>query len=152
MMQIHLMNKYVDELKTNNLKKYGSVQYNINCELTTILRNLHKEEHCQGCFKNCEECQMKQPCRQSDLTHFILETKEREWYDWKGKCSTMQQFFVENKRSHADCYVNINNRVISGLFQCNTNVVGAVDGESIMYITNYTSKNTQKKIMLGIPN
>ena len=27
MMQIHLMNEYFDELKTNNLKKYDSVQY-----------------------------------------------------------------------------------------------------------------------------
>ena len=150
MMQIHLMNEYVDEQKTNSLKKYGSVQYNKNCELTTIsLRNLYKEEHCQGCFKNCIECRMKQPSRQSDSTYFLFETKEREWYNWKGKRSTLKQSFVENKRSHADCFVNINKRVISELFQCNTNVVGAVDGGSIMYITNYTSKNTNKEDNAG---
>ena len=50
-MQIHLMNEYVDELKSGNLKKYDSVQYNKNCMLTTILGNLHQEEHCKGCLK-----------------------------------------------------------------------------------------------------
>ena len=76
-MQMYLMNEYVDEMKTGNLKKYDSVEYNKNCMLTTILRNLHREEHCQGCFKNCIECRMKQPSRQSNSTHFIWETKKR---------------------------------------------------------------------------
>ena len=48
MMQINLMNEYVDELETGNLMKNDYVQYNKNCMLTTILRNLHKEEHCHA--------------------------------------------------------------------------------------------------------
>ena len=51
MMQIHLMDQYMDELKTGILENYDSVQYNKNCMLTTILRHLHKEEYFQGCFK-----------------------------------------------------------------------------------------------------
>ena len=149
MMQIHLMNVYVNELKTGKLQKYNSVQYTRNCDLTTTLRNLHKEEHSAGCFKFYIECRMKQPCRPSDVTHFIWETKEHEWYDWKGRRSTVNHFFVEHKREHADCFVNINNRVISEIFQCNTNVAVAVDGRSIMYITNYISKNTNKEDNAG---
>ena len=42
MMQIHLMNVYVNEPKTGNLQKYNSLQYTRNCDLTTTLRNLHK--------------------------------------------------------------------------------------------------------------
>ena len=61
MMQIHLMNVYVNELKTGKLQKYNSVQYTRNCDLTTTLRNLHKEEHSAGCFKFYIECRMKQP-------------------------------------------------------------------------------------------
>ena len=139
------MNVYVNELKTGKLQKYNSVQYTRNCDLTTTLRNLHKEEHSAGCFKFYIECRMKQPCKPSDVTHFIWETKEHEWYDWKGRRSTVNHFFVEHKREHADCFVNINNRVISEIFQCNTNVAVAVDGRSIMYITNYISKNTNKE-------
>ena len=56
---------------------------------------------------------------------------------------------MEHKREHADCFVNINNRVISEIFQCNTNVAVAVDGRSIMYITNYISKNTNKEDNAG---
>ena len=33
MMQIHLMKEYFDELKTNNPKKYNSVQYTVQPRL-----------------------------------------------------------------------------------------------------------------------
>ena len=51
MIQIHLMNEYVDELKTGNFKKDDSIQYKQNCKLPTILRNLYTEEHCQAASK-----------------------------------------------------------------------------------------------------
>ena len=92
---------------------------------------------------------MKQLSRQSNSSHFIWVTREKEWYDWKGKRSTVNQFFVENKRSHADCFVNINNRVVSELFQCNTNVAGDVDDRNIMYITSCISKNTNREDNAG---
>ena len=78
-----------------------------------------------------------------------MEDKRKKLYDWNGKRSTVNQFVVEHKRDHVDCFVNINNRFVSELFQCNTNVVGAVDGGSIMYVTSCISENTNKEDNAG---
>ena len=50
---------------------------------------------------------------------------------------------MQAKRSHADAFMNIYNVHASTIFDCNTNVVTAVDGGSaVMYMTGYISKNT----------
>ena len=92
---------------------------------------------------------MKVPSKAAIDTKIIWDNKETEWYSWKGQKFTTYLFHVDHKRQHIDCFVNINNVIASELFHCNTNVVAAVDGGSIMYVTCYVSKNTNKEDCAG---
>jgi hypothetical protein len=53
-------------------------------------------------------------------------------------------FVFEEKQSHPDCFVNTHSEVASQFGGCNSNVIGVVDGGSVMYITCYVSKDTHK--------
>ena len=60
-----------------------------------------------------------------------------------GDKKSVNLYIYEGLRKHEDSFVNIHNKVASMLFGCNTNIVNAVDGNSVMYITAYISKNSQ---------
>ena len=51
MMQLYLLKTYINEIKSGSVAEFGSVEYNQNSAITTILRNLHCENHCSLCFK-----------------------------------------------------------------------------------------------------
>ena len=46
-------------------------------------------------------------------------------------------------------FFNFNKNVIRELFQCNTNVIGAKDGGSVIYITIYVSKKNNRENTAG---
>ena len=92
---------------------------------------------------------MKVPSKAAIDTNIIWDTKETKWYTWKDEKYTTNLFYVEHKRQHEDCFVNVNNVIASDLFHSNTNVVAAVDGGSIMYVTCYVSKNTNREDCSG---
>jgi hypothetical protein len=110
-----------------------------------VTKNLHKSDHVKQCFKSQKkpECRMKLPNRCSESTTVHFSDKPSNWYSWTGKKRERFLYFLEPKRSAADLFGNIHSAPISEVFGCNTNVVACVDGGSPMYLTNYTSKNTQ---------
>ena len=112
-----------------------------------IARNLHKSDHVKQCFKNekSPECRMKLPCRPCSETKVHFDDKEVNWYTWYGINRKRNLYFVEPKRSPVDLFANVHSAAISEVFGCNSNVVACVDGGSPMYLTNYTSKNTQEE-------
>ena len=112
-----------------------------------IARNLHKSDHTKQCFKNekSPECRMKLPCRPNTETRVHFEDKPVNWYTWFGLNRKRNLFFLEPKRTIVDQFANVHSSVISEVFGCNSNVVACVDGGSPMYVTNYTSKNTQEE-------
>ena len=42
-------------------------------------------------------------------------------------------------------YTNTHNPVLTQLFLCNNNVMSAITGAAVIYVTSYNSKNTQKE-------
>ena len=142
-MEIKLMNQYIKEMKEANFR-YQSLEYKNSCFVTTVLRNLHKQEHVKSCFTKSEECRMKIPNKAAIQSNIIFNDKETNWYDWKGNKQSRNLFTHEHQRKHKDCMVNIHNEVASAVFQCNTNVVANADGGSVMYLTNYISKSTNQ--------
>lgn len=146
-MEIKLLNDYIKEMKTGKHAWFESKQYQDNRFLITVLRNLHKEHHSIKCFKkkNNQECRMNIPSKEAYQTILIFDEKETEWFDWTGKRFCRNLFVAVHKRQHEDCFVNMHNDICSYVFNCNSNVVAAVDGGSIMYVTCYVSKNTNEE-------
>ena len=122
------------------------------CIATT--RNLHKSDHVKKCFKSKKsvECRMKLPCRAARVTKIHFRDKNVPWYSWNGRKRERSLYFIEQKRSNADLFGNIHSPAISNVFGCNTNVAACVDGGSPMYLTNYTSKNTQEEDSAAVAN
>jgi hypothetical protein len=112
-----------------------------------ITKNLHKSEHAKTCFKSHKnaECRMKMPNRSCQSTTVHFSQKPTKWYSWTGRERERHLYFLEPKRSAVDLFGNVHSAPISEVFGCNTNVTACVDGGSPMYITNYTSKNTQEE-------
>ena len=103
--------------------------------------------HTGKCFKaDCFECRMKIPMKQCPSTEVQFEEKRKEWYDWNGRKYTRQLFVLELQRKFIDCFVNTYNEIATASIGCNTNVVPAVDGGSIIYCTLYLSKNEQNEM------
>ena len=111
----------------------------------TVLLNLHRSKHAISCFKKGDECRMHIPCAECEKTELKFSEDSTKWFDWKGNDQSRQLFTLEANRKHHDAFVNIHNCHASQIFGCNTNVVTAVDGGSVMYMTCYISKNTQEE-------
>ena len=144
LMELDLMHKFISEQKSKLILEIDSQNYKDSRFITTALRNLHNSEHCTKCFAKDIECRMHIPSRGCDEQTITFQTDKTPWYTWYGENISRNLFVLEGKRSHADSFVNSHNEIASMIFGCNTNVTCGVDGGSIMYITNYVSKCTQK--------
>jgi hypothetical protein len=137
MMELHIMNNFVTQQKDNIIPERTSDRYKKTNAIVTILRNLHNSEHCRSCFKKDYECRMKIPKKKYPANTVTFEDNTTPWYSWKGENSGRKMFVFEEKRTHPDCSVNTHSKVASQFGGCNTNVIGVVDGGSVMYITCY---------------
>lgn len=142
-MEIDLMNALLPQSNVRETTHYrpgAKVKF-----ITSALRNLHKSYHCGSCFKKDHECRMKLPHQRQPESCVFFDEKETNWFDPLGRNTKRNLFVYEPKRSHADSFMNVHNSKASTIFGCNTNVIAGVDGGSIMYVTCYISKNTQKE-------
>jgi len=152
LLELSVMREFIKQKKEfnmgidNSIPLLGSTRYKTNMFLINALRNLHSSDHSPSCFKKKDsvECRMKIPKRKCDHNDIKFEENGKRWYTWEGEQNLRFLFSFEGERCHEDCYVNTNNEIVSGVFGCNSNVTNAVDGGSIMYITMYASKDTQK--------
>ena len=115
------------------------------CQVVGELHNLHSSRHVRSCFKKDKCCRMHVPNRECEETTVQFEASETPWYFWNGLRALRNLFIPELKRSHCDAFVNVNNKYVSEVLGSNNNVICGCDGGSCMYITCYTSKNTQKE-------
>ena len=145
-MELKLMNDMIRQMRELvPIPDFEDPRYKKILFFTNALRNLHKMNHTGKCFKaDCFECRMKIPMKQCPSTEVQFEENRKEWYDWNGKKYTRQLFVLELQRKFIDCFVNTYNEIATASIGCNTNVVPAVDGGSIIYCTLYLSKNEQK--------
>ena len=144
LMELHIMHEFITQQKENKVRPQESEEYRKTNFIVTALRNLHSSEHCRKCFTKDFECRMKIPKRQSQSESVTFEEKVTPWCTWKGEEVGRNLFIFEGKRTHKDSYVNIYNEIASICVGCNTNVINAIDGGSVIYVTCYVSKNTQK--------
>jgi hypothetical protein len=114
-------------------------------QLVGAVHNLHRSKHRITCFAKDDSCRMHVPNRECDHTAVRFLDKETPWHHWNGSARVRNLFVMEPKRAHVDAFVNINNEHVSHVLGSNNNVICACDGGSCMYMTCYTSKNTQKE-------
>jgi hypothetical protein len=110
--------------------------------------NYHDPSHRPSCFKKGCECRFPFPlaaCNETDILEDEGDSGENiiEWYCLDGTMFFVRPFLVTPKRPMGCQYINIHNKPISELLNCNTNVqIG--DPSQVYYSTLYTSKTTQK--------
>lgn len=130
--------------------------------------NIHATKHTVRCFKKRKECSSNLPQPTNAKTKLIYiqpETavpsasdgmctvieddtiripEKHTWYDCFGNPSQVTLFGIERKRKEEDAYMNTHNPSATLAFGCNNNVTAAVTGRGAIYLTNYSSKGTQK--------
>ena len=67
-----------------------------------------------------------------------------KWCNWAGLPTDANLFGFQLKRTTVDAYVNIHNPLTTRVLGCNNNILFAVAGKAIFYITCYASKSTQQ--------
>ena len=145
LLELHLMREFVWQQKSKKIPPRSDRQYRDTLFVTNLLRNLHSSKHAKSCFKKGCECRMKLPQPKCVSSKIHFDDDPKPWYTWKGINNPRHMFVFEQQRSHEDSFVNTYNEVASSVFGSNTNTIFAVSGGSIMYMTCYMSKNTQKE-------
>jgi len=107
--------------------------------------NVHLSNHVRRCFKNGNLCFANLPdsCRPS--TEFKFDEKPKIWRSFNGDGEDRYLFQILGKRGKGDNFVNAHNRYVTMLFGCNNNVLVAMSGAVVIYVTGYNTKNTQKE-------
>ena len=112
--------------------------------------NLHASSHVQSCFKKGFECRNKLPdcpCKRTAI-HFDT-TNMVTWWSWDGTSVRRAPFYSEPTRHLFDVFMNRYHCRLSTILGCNTNVQCGIDGAHMMYVTYYSTKNTQTEDKLA---
>ena len=144
LMELHLMKYYMKQSKENFVAEKNSTEYKNAKSVMTALFNLHSCDHCVNCFNKTGECRMKIPNKECLKSEVQFQEDYVHWFSWNGKRIDKNLFIYSAERKHEDAFVNIHNEVSSMVFGCNTNVATCLDGGSIMYISCYATKSTDK--------
>ena len=107
--------------------------------------NTHRVEHSPRCFKKDVSCYAGLPAPPNDCLEVRFAALPCVWKNWDGSEARMRLFEVNHERPIPDAYTNTHNSILTLLFLCNTNVILAMTGAAIFYVTCYQHKKTQKE-------
>lgn len=157
-LKIHLNKKY--EYPDNNRRLDAIVYHNgsdfawtidtpenqaLRYFSTNALVNLHAVTHATRCFKKGSECYANLP-EQANAKVTIQYTDEVDvWSDYVGHKENMSMFRICPGRYPEDSWMNAHNPVLTNILLCNTNVMVAMNGCSVFYVTGYNAKSNQKE-------
>jgi hypothetical protein len=80
---------------------------------------------------------------EKNTIHF-KETSD-EWFDFKGDMERRFMFRFYPKRNIEDVFMNVHSPVLTKCFANNTNVLAAMNGPVVFYVTGYQAKKQQKE-------
>jgi Helitron helicase-like domain at N-terminus len=109
------------------------------------LVNLHNVTHASRCFKKGSECYANLPEPKNEHVTIIHNEEYDVWSDWMGLKQNRQMFKISPQRGIEDAFMNTHNRTLTLILGCNTNVMVAMNGCSVFYVTGYNAKSNQKE-------
>lgn len=109
------------------------------------LVNLHSVTHARRCFKKGCECYANLPDKVCERTDFNYNEDPDIWYDYLGHQTNKFMFKICPERAAEDAFMNSHNPALTKILGCNTNVMVAMNGSSVFYVTGYNAKSTQKE-------
>lgn len=112
--------------------------------LANAITNSHSVYHSKRCFKKGNRCYSDFPIEPVEKSRITYSETSSSWCDFDGRQRQKYLFQVETRRKLEDCYTNTHNRVLTNLFCCNNNVISAMTGAAVLYVTCYSVKKTQK--------
>ena len=113
--------------------------------LSNAMYNSHSVTHTKRCFKRAKICYAGFPAEPVPKTQIRFAETPVVWTDFDGRKEYKYIFEVKPERGLEDCYTNAHNRLLTSLFLCNNNVIAAMTGAAVMYVTGYNVKHTQKE-------
>ena len=113
--------------------------------LSNVYSNIHNIRHSDRCFKKSPICYAKLPASENKATILTYAQNATIWADWNGSQHEKTIFETTLKRGIADAYTNVHNPILSMTFLCNNNILAAMTGAAVLYVTGYNFKSTQKE-------
>jgi len=113
------------------------------------LVNVHYTTHANRCFKRGSECYAHLPDQVTDYTQIFYNEEFDLWSDCWGNKEKRYMFRFQPKRALEDIFVNVHNPLVTGLLGWNNNVLGAMNGASVIYVTGYQVKAQQKEELVA---
>jgi hypothetical protein len=109
------------------------------------LVNIHSPFHATRCFYRSQECFANLP--EMPLEKNTIHFKEAfdVWFDFKGDKEQRFMFRFYPKRNIEDVFMNVHSTVLTKCFANNTNVLAAMNGPVVFYVTGYQAKKQQKE-------
>jgi hypothetical protein len=112
---------------------------------SNALVNLHAVTHASRCFKKGSECYANLPEQRFDETTITHNEEYDTWFDYMGHTSKRNMFKISPRRATEDAFMNTHNKTLTLILGCNTNVMVAMNGCSVFYVTGYNAKSNQKE-------
>ena len=109
------------------------------------ISNVHAVSHASRCFKKGPECYANLPDRACSDASIFYSDEPDIWFDWMGNPEPRYMFRLYPERQIEDAFMNTHNPMLTSLLGCNTNVMVAMNGCSVFYVTNYNIKSQQKE-------
>ena len=109
------------------------------------LVNLHSVTHANRCFKKGSECYANLPEPRCDDVKICYNEEPDVWSNWMGHKQEMYMFRIYPNRKAEDSFMNTHNPTLTQVLGCNTNVMVAMNGCSVFYVTGYNAKSNQKE-------
>ena len=112
--------------------------------LSNALTNIHSINHSPRCFKKTDTCYANFPKNPNEKSVVEFSMNVSTWSDWKGDITGKKIFRVVPSRELHDIYTNEHNPTLTKLFLCNNNIMTAMTGAAVFYVTHYNNKCNQK--------
>jgi hypothetical protein len=110
-----------------------------------VLVNIHSPLHAPRCFKGSQECYANLPEMPLEKNTIHFKETYDKWFDFKGAMERRFMFRFYPKRNIEDVFMNVHSPVLTKCFANNTNVLAAMNGPVVFYVTGYQAKKQQKE-------
>lgn len=107
--------------------------------------NIHNPLHATRCFKRNTECYANLPEMPLKKNSLYFKESADNWFDFKGNFKQRYMFRFYPQRHIEDAFMNVHSPLLTKCFANNTNVLAAMNGPVVFYVTGYQAKKQQKE-------